>query len=40
MSNNTIACPFMDLRDYTVKVVVLHSDVNKIEIIHNITDLY
>ena len=40
MSNNTVACPFLDLRDYEVKVVVLYADTNEIRMYADIKDVY
>ncbi len=46
MSNDTIACPFVDLRDFMVKVIVLYSNdksditSNNIIILDDITDMY
>lgn len=40
MDNNTVACPFIDLRTYDVRVIVLHANTNEIEIIDDIKELY
>ena len=40
MDNDTVACPFLDLRTYQVRVIVLHANTNEIEIIDEIHDLY
>ena len=40
MDNNTVACPFLDLRTYQVRVIVLHANTNEIEIIDDINELY
>ena len=40
MDNNTVACPFLDLRTYQVRVIVLHANTNDIEIIDDIKETY
>ena len=40
MDNNTVACPFLDLRNYKVRVIVLHGDTNNISIIDDINEIY
>ena len=40
MDNNTVACPFLDLRDYQVKVIVLYGGSNEIQIYEDINDIY
>lgn len=40
MDNNTVACPFLDLRTYQVRVIVLHANNNEIEIIDDIREMY
>lgn len=40
MDNNTVACPFLDLRTYQPKVIVLYANTNEVTIIDNINELY
>lgn len=40
MDNNTVACPFLDLRTYQPAVIVLHANSGTIDIIDDINDLY
>lgn len=40
MDNNTVACPFLDLRNYQVRVIVLHANTNEVEIIDDIQERY
>lgn len=40
MDNDTVACPFLDLRTYQPKVIVLRANTNEINIIDDINDLY
>lgn len=40
MDNDTVACPFLDLRTYQPRVIVLYANTNEIGIIDDIHDLY
>ena len=40
MDNNTVACPFLDLRTYDMRVIVLYANTNNIEIIDDIRSIY
>ena len=40
MDNDTVACPFLDLRTYNIRVVILHANSNDIEIIDDIRSIY
>ena len=40
MSNDTVACPFLDLRDYQMKVIVLYGGTNEIQIYDDLHDIY
>ena len=39
LNTNKVVCPFIDLRDYSPKAVVLHANSNAIEIITDYSDL-
>ena len=40
MDNNTVACPFLDLRTFQPRVIVLYANTNEIGILDDFQDLY